>query len=520
MIRSSRSWRSRLSGQPNITVLELQARDAVGLGHADRSALEIGNDVDLAEDLQALPARDPRPFPHAAGRRSGASDSSRSPSTSRQAVTMPRFWLNQLARRTRPIRLVVSPTKSRMCGRQLRGSFSCVRNCSRATRVSATHSPARTSPQRFCMDRRRRKRYRASSRVRAATQATGLIRNMTTTAASEPSRETNQGTLMVGRKEGSPDKPLEGRAEVDHHVEGQEQDRDELGHVVQPAQQHRGQGDGPADPGRHHRLSGPGEAGHELGRQAIRGQGLQHTRPAQGAAEGRGQDGPPQSRIHQPGPQHGHLRPGADSGGGHFLGAHPAGRRQQDRYDQVDQGSGQHGQQGAAGNGPLRILQIAAHADAGRESRHGREEHREHEPEPARGRPVGRQPLRSAQSRRCITPMARATSDKPTAIMIGTLELEGHGGAPTGNGGGGDHDARRQNLDQDRGELLACGRAQSRDGLGQTEAVEGDAQGPAQKQGNADGAAQLDAQAPGNQEVLAADARPACSWPGPRRSDR
>ena len=120
-----RSRRSCFSGQPNMTVLE--CRPAMPLAWATSMAprLEVGHHVDLAEGDQALAVEVAVHLLLAAGRPRPPARA-RSPTTSRQAVTMPRFWLNQEARRTRPIRLAVSPAKSRMCGRQLRGSSSCV----------------------------------------------------------------------------------------------------------------------------------------------------------------------------------------------------------------------------------------------------------------------------------------------------------------------------------------------------------------------------------------------------------
>ena len=71
-----------------------------------------------------------------------------------------------------------------------------------------------------------------------------------------------------GHPDGGPvggiaDQALEGRREVDRHVEGEEEDGDELGDRVEPAERDRGQRDGAGDPGRDGRLAGLATGGRE-----------------------------------------------------------------------------------------------------------------------------------------------------------------------------------------------------------------------------------------------------------------
>ena len=255
---------------------------------------------------------------------------------------MPRSSLNQLARRTRAMRLAVSPAKTRMWGRQLRGSCSWLRSCSREKRVSASQRPARTSPQRLLHGPPPHEEIQEQFQGQGG-QAGGR-------ADQEHHRHRAQATQqrhVPGHPDGGPvggvpGQLFEGGAQVDGHVEGQEQDRDKLGDLVQAAQQDGGQGDGAADPGGQGGLAGGRQAGQEARGQTVLGKGLQHAGPAQGAAESRREDRSPQTRKDQPGPEKGQPCPGVNPAAGQGHGVGP--ESEQERDQDVDQGTGHHRQ--------------------------------------------------------------------------------------------------------------------------------------------------------------------------------
>ena len=147
------------------------------------------------------------------------------------------------------------------------------------------------------------------------------MRNITAMAPTEPSSETHHGTLMVGRNDGSPTRFSSAGAEVDRHIEGEKEDGDELGDGVEPAEGHRAEGDGAGDPGRDGRLAGGGGPRQEGRREPVAGERLEHSRSAEGAAEGGREDGAPDPREHEPRAEDGDLDPD-DPGLGELFRSH------------------------------------------------------------------------------------------------------------------------------------------------------------------------------------------------------
>jgi len=88
------------------------------------------------------------------------------------------------------------------------------------------------------------------------------------------------------------------------------------------------------------------------------------------------------------------------------------------------------------------------------------------------------------------------------------LHLQGHPRTFSGNGGDNNYDPRRQELNGIGRDVTGGCRPEGENRFGQTEAVKSDTQGPAQKEGNADGPPEFKTQAPGYQIIFAADANP------------